>query len=51
MFVAISVYIIIGPFTEEIATDFWLMIWQQNPSAIIMVTKAVEYDKVVMINF
>ena len=26
--------------------DFWLMIWQERPSAIVMVTKAVENGRV-----
>ncbi|XP_067941765.1 receptor-type tyrosine-protein phosphatase epsilon-like [Watersipora subatra] len=35
-----------GPFTDAVVKDFWLMIWQQKPSAIVMVTKAVENSKV-----
>jgi len=26
--------------------DFWYMVWQEKPSAIVMVTKAVENGKV-----
>lgn len=35
-----------GPFKEEIILDFWLMIWQQRPSAIVMVTNLYESAKV-----
>ena len=37
---------ITGPFTDPVVYDFWLMIWQQKPSAIVMVTKAIENTKV-----
>ena len=36
----------LGPFTEEVVRDFWLMIWQERPSAIVMVTRAIENSKV-----
>ncbi|XP_067942992.1 receptor-type tyrosine-protein phosphatase T-like [Watersipora subatra] len=34
-----------GPFTDAVVNDFWLMIWQQQPSAIVMVTRAIEQTK------
>ena len=34
-----------GP-TERTVDDFWLMIWEQNPSGIVMVTKVFEMTKV-----
>ncbi|XP_067943686.1 receptor-type tyrosine-protein phosphatase delta-like isoform X3 [Watersipora subatra] len=34
-----------GPFTDAVVRDFWIMIWQQRPSAIVMVTRAVENSK------
>ncbi|XP_067942989.1 receptor-type tyrosine-protein phosphatase epsilon-like [Watersipora subatra] len=34
-----------GPFTDAVVEDFWLMIWQQQPSAIVMVTRAIEQTK------
>ncbi|XP_067947048.1 receptor-type tyrosine-protein phosphatase kappa-like [Watersipora subatra] len=34
-----------GPFTNETVADFWLMIWEQRPSAIVMVTRAIENTK------
>ncbi|XP_067942962.1 receptor-type tyrosine-protein phosphatase eta-like [Watersipora subatra] len=34
-----------GPFTDTVVNDFWLMIWQQQPSAIVMVTRAIEQTK------
>ena len=37
---------ITGPFTDPVVYDFWLMIWQQKPSAIVMVTNAIENTKV-----
>ena len=37
--------VISGP-TERTVDDFWLMIWEQNPSGIVMVTKVFEMTKV-----
>ena len=36
----------LGPFTDKVVKDFWLMIWQERPSAIVMVTEAVENGRV-----
>ena len=35
----------VGP-TEKTVDDFWLMLWEQNPSGIVMVTKVVEITRV-----
>jgi len=35
--------------TQATVNDFWFMIWQEHPSAIIMVTQAMENGKVVRI--
>lgn len=34
-----------GP-TEETVLDFWRMVWQENVSAIIMLTKTFDFTKV-----
>ena len=36
----------LGPFNDQVMEDFWLMIWQQHPSAIIMVTNTIAGRKV-----
>ncbi|XP_067947071.1 receptor-type tyrosine-protein phosphatase delta-like [Watersipora subatra] len=35
-----------GPFTDETVRDFWQMIWEQKPAAIVMVTNTIENTKV-----
>ncbi|KAF6029602.1 PTPRH [Bugula neritina] len=35
--------------TQATVNDFWFMIWQEHPSAIIMVTQAMENGRVVRI--
>ena len=37
---------ILGP-TENVIGDFWLMIWQENITIIVMLTNLIENDKVI----
>ncbi|XP_055320351.1 receptor-type tyrosine-protein phosphatase U isoform X2 [Sitodiplosis mosellana] len=39
-----------GP-TEETVNDFWRMVWQENVSAIIMLTKTFDFTKVMCIQY
>lgn len=41
-----NAYIVTQGPTEETVNDFWRMVWQENVSAIIMLTKTFDFTKV-----
>lgn len=41
-----NAYIVTQGPTEETADSFWRMVWQENVSAIIMLTKTFDFTKV-----
>lgn len=43
-----NAYIVTQGPTEETVNDFWRMVWQENVSAIIMLTKTFDFTKVNM---
>ena len=44
-----NAYIVTQGPTEETVNDFWRLVWQENVSAIIMLTKTFDFTKVIMI--
>lgn len=46
-FMLVYYYVAVGPMlVKERTNEFWMMIWQQKPKAIVMVTKFVEDGRV-----
>lgn len=46
-----NAYIVTQGPTEETVNDFWRMVWQENVSAIIMLTKTFDFTKVIFNEF
>ncbi|XP_031622627.1 receptor-type tyrosine-protein phosphatase kappa isoform X1 [Contarinia nasturtii] len=46
-----NAYIVTQGPTEETVNDFWRMVWQENVSAIIMLTKTFDFTKVMCIQY
>lgn len=46
-----NAYIVTQGPTEETGTDFWRLVWQENVSAIIMLTKTFDFTKVMCVQY
>lgn len=46
-----NAYIVTQGPTEDTVTDFWRLVWQENVSAIIMLTKTFDFTKVMCVQY
>ncbi|EDS33877.1 receptor protein tyrosine phosphatase [Culex quinquefasciatus] len=46
-----NAYIVTQGPTEETVLDFWRMVWQENCSAIVMLTKTFDFTKVMCVQY